>query len=158
MKTNEKVVIAGINKLSLVNGDGCRVVVFLQGCAHHCKGCQNPDTWDFGAGQSWEVRNLAAYLNSLFERHPLDGLTLSGGDPMYQEEACLELLRLMPENLNVWMYTGFRYEEIKERPLARRCDVIVDGEYIESMHCEGMPYGSTNQRIIRKENESNAEI
>lgn len=145
-----KIRIAGINKLSLNNGDGCRAVLFLQGCRHYCKNCQNPDTWNFNGGEEWEVGSLAGYIGSVLKYHPLDGLTLSGGDPMYQQDACMELLSLLPDDLNVWLYTGFNYEEIKDRPLVKRCEVIVDGPYIEELKCEGKMYGSSNQRIIRK--------
>lgn len=142
--------IAGIEKLSLVNGDGCRAVVFVQGCRHNCPGCQNPDTWDFHGGYSMEVSELASVLKTLIRQHPLDGLTLSGGDPFYQERACSALMRLLPDELDLWVYTGFRYEEIADTELAMRADVIVDGPYIEALRREGQPYGSSNQRIIRK--------
>jgi anaerobic ribonucleoside-triphosphate reductase activating protein len=82
-------------------------------------------------------------------RRLLDGITLSGGDPFYQQEECLRLLSLLPD-VNVWIYTGFEYEEIQDTELARRADVIVVGPYIEELRCEGRPYGSSNQRIIRK--------
>ncbi len=79
----------------------------------------------------------------------MDGITLSGGDPFYQQEACLELLDMLP-GVNVWIYTGFEYEEIANTELARRADVLVTGRYIEELRCEGKPYGSSNQQIIRK--------
>lgn len=142
--------IEGVQKLSLVNGDGCRLVIFVQGCAHHCKGCQNPQTWPFNGGEVWNTVELAAAIRPWVESHPIDGITLSGGDPMYQDGACMELLELLPDDLNVWLYTGFVYEEIKDRPLVRRADVVVDGEYVEALRCEGQMYGSSNQRIIRK--------
>lgn len=146
-----KIRIAGINKLSLNNGDGCRVVLFLQGCYHKCAGCQNPDTWSFsGGGETWDVGTLAEHIWRILINHPIDGLTLSGGDPVYQGDACMELLDLLPDDLNVWLYTGFVYEEIKDRPLVKRCEVIVDGPYIAELKCEGKMYGSSNQRIIRK--------
>lgn len=141
--------IAGTNPCSLVNGEGIRFVVFLQGCAHHCPGCQNPETWDFGGGHHAEPEMIAKDYR--LHAHLLDGITLSGGDPFYQEEECLELLDLLPEGTNVWVYTGFTYEEIKDSRLARRADVIVDGPYMEDLRTETLPYrGSSNQRIIRR--------
>lgn len=145
-----KIRIAGINKLSMVNGDGARLVIFLQGCAHGCPGCQNQDTWDFDGGEEWDTASLAEYVGDILRKHPLDGITLSGGDPMYQDGACMDLLYRLPEDLNVWLYTGFRYEDIADILLVRRSDVVVDGEYIEALRCEGKMYGSSNQRIIRK--------
>lgn len=145
-----KIRIAGINKLSMVNGDGARLVIFLQGCAHGCPGCQNPDTWDFDGGEKWDTASLAEYVKDILRKHPLDGITLSGGDPIYQEHACMDLLDRLPEDLNVWLYTGFQYEDITDILMVRRADVVVDGEYIEALRCEGQMYGSSNQRVIRK--------
>ena len=136
--------IAGILPCSFVNGDGVRFVVFTQGCRHRCRGCQNPGTWDFGGGEEISVEELARQIKS--KKH-IDGITLSGGDPFYQQDECVKLLKLLP-GVNVWAYTGFRYEEIAETDLAKMCDVIVDGEYIEELKCTGQMYGSTNQNII----------
>ena len=139
--------IAGTNSCSLVNGEGIRYVVFLQGCAHHCPGCHNPDTWDFGGGQYAEPRLLAEDIR----RHPfIDGITLSGGDPFYQQISCLELLDWLPADTNVWIYTGFEYNEIKDTELAKRADVLVTGPYIRELTCEGHMYGSSNQEIHRR--------
>lgn len=141
--------IAGIMPFSLVNGEGIQYVVFTQGCNHHCRGCQNPETWDFHGGEEMTVEEIAED----FKRRKLrDGITLSGGDPFYQQEECLKLLDLLP-GVNVWIYTGFEYEEIQETELARRADVLVVGPYIEELKCEGKMYGSSNQRIIKRKEE-----
>lgn len=138
--------VAGTLPCSFVNGDGARYVVFVQGCRHGCRGCQNPETWDMNGGCEVAVSEIAAdYL----KRRLLDGITLSGGDPFYQQEACLALLDELP-GVNVWIYTGFEYEEIADTELARRADVLVVGPYIDDLRCEGEMYGSSNQRIIRK--------
>ena len=138
--------IAGILPCSFVNGDGARYVVFTQGCIHHCKGCQNPETWNPIGGTEMTASEIAAD----FRKHRLlDGITLSGGDPFCQQEACVELLKLLPD-VNVWIYTGFEYEEICHTELAKRADVLVVGRFREDLRCEGKMYGSSNQRIIRK--------
>ena len=137
--------VAGTLPCSFVNGDGARYVVFVQGCRHGCRGCQNPETWDFAGGTEIAVNEIAADYRS---RRLLDGITLSGGDPFYQQEARLELLDELP-GVNVWIYTGFEYEEIQDTELARRADVLVVGPYVEELRCEGKPYGSSNQRIVR---------
>ena len=137
--------IAGTLSCSFVNGDGARYVVFTQGCKHGCRGCQNPETWDMNGGMEVPVAEIAEDFR---RRRLLDGITLSGGDPFYQQEECLRLLDELP-GVNVWIYTGFEYEEIKDTELARRADVLVVGPYIEELRCEGKPYGSSNQRIIR---------
>lgn len=138
--------IAGILPCSFVNGDGSRYVVFTQGCFHHCPGCQNPETWDPAGGMEMTAAEIAAD----FRRHRLlDGITLSGGDPFFQKEACVELLKLLP-GVNVWIYTGFEYDEISHTQLAKMADVLVTGRFIEELKCENAMYGSSNQRIIRR--------
>lgn len=140
--------IAGTLSYSVVNGDGVRFVVFVQGCAHHCRGCHNPDTWDFAGGEIWTPAEMAEEI----KRHPyIDGVTLSGGDPFYQEAACLELMEHLPEGTDLWVYTGFEYDEIKDRELAKRANVLVTGPYIEELRCVGQMYGSSNQEIHRRD-------
>lgn len=143
-----KIKIAGTLPVSFINGTGARYVVFTQGCAHHCYNCHNPETWDFDGGMEISVEEIACDI----KRHSLiDGITLSGGDPFYQQEECLALLELLPENLNVWIYTGFEYDEIKDTKLAKRADVLVTGRYIDALRCDGQMFGSSNQEIhVRK--------
>ena len=138
--------VAGILPLSFINGDGSRYVVFTQGCPHHCKGCHNPATWDFKGGTEITPEEIAADFR---KRRLLDGITLSGGDPFCQQEACMELLDLLP-GVNVWIYTGYEYEDICDTPLAKRADVLVVGKFVEELRCEGKMYGSSNQRIIKE--------
>lgn len=138
--------ISGTLPCSFINGEGARYVVFTQGCVHHCPGCQNPETWDFTGGTEVSPADIAA---DFLSRRLLDGITLSGGDPFCQQEACLELLDLLP-GVNVWVYTGYELEDIQGTPLAQRADVLVVGPFIEALRCEGKMYGSSNQRIVRK--------
>lgn len=140
--------IAGTLPCSVVNGTGVRFVVFVQGCAHHCPGCHNPGTWDFNGGDYITPEAMAEIIKS---KPYIDGVTLSGGDPFYQEAACLELMEHLPEGTNLWVYTGFEYDEINDRQLAKRADVLVTGPYIEELRCVGQMYGSSNQEIHRKE-------
>ena len=138
--------IAGTLPCSLVNGEGIRYVVFVQGCGHHCPGCHNPETWDFDGGVEIDPKWIAADYKT---RKHLDGITLSGGDPFYQQEACVELLKLLP-GVNVWIYTGFEYNIVCDTELAGMADVLVTGPYVEELRCEGRMYGSSNQEIHRK--------
>jgi anaerobic ribonucleoside-triphosphate reductase activating protein len=139
--------IAGVLTCSLVNGPGIRYVIFTQGCKHRCKGCQNPDTWDPNGGFEVDMESLVADI--LARKKHLDGITLSGGDPFYQQEECVKLLKMLPD-MNVWIYTGFYYEDICDTELAKMADAIVDGPFIESMKCEGYLFGSSNQRIVQQ--------
>lgn len=138
--------IAGTTSHSFVNGEGIRYTVFVQGCPHHCLGCHNPDTWDFEAGREVATRDIADDYKS---RRFLDGITLSGGEPFVQQKECVELLKQLP-GVNVWIYTGYEYEDIKDTELAKMADVLVVGRFEAAQRCEGQYYGSSNQRIIRR--------
>lgn len=140
--------IFGTLPSSLVNGDGIRYVIFLQGCKHFCEGCHNPESWDFNSGKEVSVDILAKDI--LKRINYIDGVTLTGGDPFYQWEECVKLLTILPTTLNFWLYTGFEYTQIKNTTLAKMVDVIVDGRYIKDLHISGEMYGSSNQKIIRK--------
>ena len=146
--------IAGVNTCSLVNGDGVRYVIFVQGCKHHCKGCQNQWSWDMDGGTDIPVEMIAEDVR---KHRMIDGITLSGGDPFYQQDECVKLLKLLPD-YNVWIYTGFAYEEIADTELAKMSDVIVDGPFIEELRCDGKMYGSSNQRIIRLDKHDGGKI
>lgn len=137
--------IAGTLSCSLVNGYGVRYVIFCQGCSHNCVGCQNPETWDLNGGNKITVEELAEDIKK--HKH-IDGVTLSGGDPFFQQEECVSLLNLLPEHLDVWIYTGFKYDEIKDTQLAQMADYIVVGKFEQDKTVDGKMYGSSNQRII----------
>lgn len=111
--------IAGTLSCSLVNGYGVRYVIFCQGCSHNCVGCQNPETWDFNGGKEITPEELVEDIKN--HKH-IDGVTLSGGDPFFQQDECVSLLKLLPKNLNIWIYTGFNYEEIKDTELAQMAE------------------------------------
>ena len=135
-------------KCSFNNGHGARYVIFVQGCAHHCKGCQNPDTWDFNGGVEMDVEEISRdYIAECNKKHGLlDGITLSGGDPFYQQSECLKLMQLLPLD-NFWIYTGFEWNEIRDTELAKAADAVVTGPFIEELKCEGKCYGSLNQEV-----------
>ena len=114
--------IAGTVRHSSVDGPGVRYVVFFQGCPHHCPGCQNPETWDPEGGEETTAEELAEEMRAT---RYLDGITLSGGDPLLQPSALMVLADAAHEKgLSVWCYTGWTFEallqERRERPLWRR--------------------------------------
>ena len=140
--------IAGIQKDSISNGIGIRDVVFFQGCSHRCKGCQNPQTWDYNGGTH---RWAASVLNELADS-PND-ITISGGEPLDQFEPLICFLMLIRERTNkrVWLYTGNTVDVSKRtyQLLAEYVDVIVDGKYVEELRDTSLMFkGSSNQRII----------
>ena len=140
---------------SIVDGPGLRAVLWTQGCKHHCKGCQNPQTWSFDGGGLIPVKAVLDEIDKL-EYHT--GLTLSGGDPMYQVKPCLEIVKhARKKSLNIWVYTGFTWEELiklsKKEPIyldfLKEIDVLVDGRFIlEERDLSLLFRGSKNQRLI----------
>lgn len=145
--------VAGILGASFVNGEGCRYVVFTQGCPHHCEGCQNPDTHSTNEGWTLPVEIIANDYEC--RRKVLDGLTLSGGEPFMQQGALIELIKMIkPES--VWCYTGFTFEQVENTDLIKYIDVLVDGRFEFDKKVEGKMYGSSNQRIIDVKKSLNA--
>ena len=155
-QTNEYIRLAAdLQTDSIVDGPGLRAVLWTQGCGHHCKGCQNPQTWDFEGGGLVPIDMVLEAIDEL-EYHT--GLTFSGGDPMYQPEACNIIAEhAKGKGLNIWLYTGFKYEQLikmsKTKPiykeLLEKIDVLVDGRYVEKERDLSLLFrGSRNQRLI----------
>lgn len=146
--------IAGISPSSTVDGSGVRIVVYFQGCNHNCEGCHNPETWDFQSGVPYKVEELVSELEDMFKVgcYPHRRITLSGGDPIYQSGELSILLReLKDRGWDIWVYTGFLYEEIKKnyKSVLSFIDVLVDGPYKKELSTLEVPFiGSVNQRII----------
>lgn len=144
-----------ITSCDVNNGEGFRVTLWLAGCTHHCKGCQNPETWDFQGGRPFTDADRDYLLNEL--NHPyIQGLTLSGGDPLDSFDDLLPLVRQVKAQLpdkDIWLYTGYTYEQICASPLKGilpYVDVIVDGPYVEALRDVTLAFrGSSNQRLLR---------
>ena len=146
-----KIKVAGIVQDSIVDGKGLRFVVFTQGCPHQCPGCHNPETHDIRGGTLMDVEEIIAQMYA----NPLcDGLTLSGGEPFFQQFACAEIAKAAKaRGMNVWCYTGYTLNELSSIPAAddllAYVDVLVDGRFIQSKRSLDLDYrGSTNQRVI----------
>ena len=134
-----------------VDGPGFRTSIYCAGCAHECKGCHNPQSWDFNGGEEMTTEEIM----KIIEADPYADVTFSGGDPMYQAEGFIELARAIRERTNktIWCYTGFTYEALlkmpKQKELLGLIDVLVDGPYVESLRDPDLLFrGSSNQRII----------
>lgn len=140
---------------SVVDGEGIRTVIWTQGCSHNCKGCHNPETHDFNGGTLVEIEDIKKELKNLKIQ---DGITLSGGDPFMQPDACLEIAKFAKKiGLNVWTYTGFTFDQLKTLgrtksviiELLKNIDVLIDGKFVLEEKTYEAPYrGSKNQRII----------
>lgn len=139
--------LAGVIPCSFVDGPGCRYVIFTQGCKHKCKDCQNPQTWNMDGGTDYTIDTI---LKDLKSESPIDKVTISGGDPFYQELDLIKLCKkLKADNYNVWVYTGFTWDEIKESEALRYIDVVVDSPFLPECKTLELPFrGSSNQRII----------
>ena len=158
------------------NGDGLRVVLWLSGCSHHCKGCQNPQTWDENSGILFDDEAKKELFNEL-KKDYISGITFSGGDPLNISnlDDVLDLINNISvkyPNKTIWIYSGYTWEEcqpfkedgflkpmefapklqnlLKKRfAIISKCNVFVDGEYIEELKDITLPWrGSSNQRVI----------
>ena len=140
---------------SVVDGEGIRAVIWTQGCPHNCLGCHNPGTHDFKGGYLEDIETLKKEIDSLEGQ---DGITFSGGDPLMQIDACLELAKYSKKRgLNVWCYTGFTFEQLLIMSetnnalveLLNNIDVLVDGKFDLAKKSFEAPFrGSTNQRVL----------
>lgn len=158
--------IAGIERESIVDGEGWRYVIFFQGCKHNCKGCHNPETHEFNAGIEVTEEFILMDLKICNSAGLMD-ITLSGGDPFFQAKNIKNLCAKLKESgYNIWAYTGFEFEEFLKFINKEKCnkevnqdmiellnyiDVVVDGPFVESKRTISSEYryrGSTNQRLI----------
>ncbi len=140
---------------SVVDGFGVRTVIWTQGCSHNCPFCHNPETHDFEGGA---LIDLEEVFNDLDHLKGQDGITLSGGDPLFQIDPVLEIVKYAKKiGLNVWCYTGFTYEQVKELgkknkkylEFLKYIDVLVDGKFVNELKDLNLLFrGSSNQRLI----------
>ncbi len=152
-----------IKKYDIANGEGVRVSLFVSGCSHHCKGCFNEETWDFGFGKPFTEDTAAEILEALAPDY-ISGLSLLGGEPFEKQNqrGLLQLLKSVKASYpkkNIWCYTGYTFDRDLLQESRARCestdemlsyiDVLVDGEFVEELKDISLPFrGSSNQRII----------
>jgi len=149
-----KINIFGTDKESIVDGEGIRYAIFAQGCAHGCDGCHNPESHSFEEKNAVELEEL---MEDIKKRSYLDGVTFSGGDPMFQAEAFNELAKRIKSetNLSIWCYTGYTFDQVKNKPqrefveLLANIDVLIDGKFeLANKNLSLLFRGSSNQRLI----------
>ena len=142
-----------ITKDDMLNGDGLRVVLWVSGCSHHCKGCQNPMTWNPDDGLFFDEAAKMELFTELSKDY-ISGVTFSGGDPLYllNVATITELAEEIKEkfqNKTIWIYTGYLWEQVRGLQVILFADVLVDGEYVEALRDTQLPWrGSSNQRVI----------
>lgn len=141
--------IAGLVPESFVDGDGIRFAVFMQGCLRNCAGCHNPETHALDGGRLIETNDI---ITAIKKNPLLDGITLTGGEPLLQVEAANELACAVKNlGLNVWCYTGYTFDELptEAETLLENIDVLIDGAFVEHLRDLELQFrGSSNQRII----------
>lgn len=145
------------------NGDGFRVVLWVSGCEHHCKNCQNPQTWDFNSGIEFTKDALYEIENEI-KKDYISGLTISGGDPLNKNNikqilSIIAYIKSRYSNKTIWIYTGYTYEELINmhnsdiNTILKNINILVDGRYIEELKDINYPWaGSKNQRVIDVQN------
>ena len=158
---------AQIRELDISNGEGVGVALFVQGCHFHCYNCFNPDTWDFNDGKEW-TQDTEDKLIELANKPYIKRLSILGGEPLADEnlDGVLHLanrFRLSFPNKSIWLYSGYTWSEIfndgvyltkdcdgwKRREIVKKCDVLVDGKYIDAQrNVQAKWRGSSNQRVI----------
>jgi anaerobic ribonucleoside-triphosphate reductase activating protein len=155
------------------NGDGLRVTIFVSGCNHYCKNCQNPQTWDCNSGIEFDLAAKEEIFEQLNKEY-INGITFTGGDPLYDGnlEDVLDLIYEIKNKFSdktIWLYTGYTWEEImysrmphpphytsedflhwnQRKEVVSKIDILVDGEYKDNEKDIKLPYrGSSNQRLI----------
>ena len=144
--------LAGIVGDSIVDGPGIRTTVFAQGCPHHCPGCHNPETWEFGCGTQVPAE---AVLETVRANPLCRGVTFSGGEPFAQAAEFAALGRLLKENgYEVASYSGYTFEQLlsgtpEQRALLDTIDVLIDGPFVQAEKSLELNFrGSRNQRIL----------
>lgn len=142
-----------ITKDDMLNGDGLRVVLWVAGCTHCCKECQNPITWDPDGGLPFDDEAKAEIFEQL-DKSYISGITFSGGDPLHAANR-LDVRNLMIEikekypDKTIWLYTGDVWENILHYPMMKYIDVVVDGEFMIDLKDNKLLWkGSSNQRVV----------
>ena len=142
-----------ITKDDMLNGEGLRVVLWVSGCEHACKGCHNPITWNVEDGLIFDEEAKQELFDELSKNY-VSGITFSGGDPLHVKnrkdinDLMIEIKEKFP-NKTIWLYTGYEWEDICDLPLLSKVDVVVDGKFVETLKSETKHWGgSTNQRVI----------
>lgn len=142
-----------ITKDDMLNGEGLRTVLWVAGCNHNCKECHNPVTWDIRGGIPFDEAAKEELFQAI-DKPYISGLTLSGGDPLHPDnrEGISQLIGEFCDrfpNKSIWLYTGYQWSAISHLSCIKKVDVVVDGEFILSLHDPELPWvGSSNQRVI----------
>ena len=142
-----------IKECDIANGEGVRVSLWVAGCEHYCPGCHNPQTWNGSNGYHF-CNFTMTYLLNILENENIAGITFTGGDPLYPKNRedvykISENIKQTFPNKTQWLWTGYKWEDIKHLPLIKNLDVLIDGKYEENKRDITLKWrGSINQRVI----------
>ena len=166
---------AQIRSMDISNGEGIGVSLFVQGCDFHCKNCFNSETWEFSKGQEWNDKTKNQFLK-LIETPFIQRVSILGGEPLHPKNVqnvlkIVDEIRVSYPTKNIWLYTGYTWEEIwikdniktgdkvkdmreksiknLRRQVVRMCNVLIDGRYVDELRDISLHWrGSSNQRVI----------
>ena len=153
--------------MDINNGPGICATLYVQGCSHHCKGCFNPETWDFNGGQLWNRRTELQFIE-VCKKPNVKNICILGGEPLDQGKDMYDLLMRIKDEVGkpIWLWTGYTWEEIIRdknmitqqnlnpkkmimESIITTCDIVIDGQFVEDLYDESLKYrGSSNQRVI----------
>lgn len=142
-----------ITKDDMLNGDGLRTVLWVAGCSHGCKNCQNPITWDICGGIPFDEAAKEELFAEL-EKDYISGITFSGGDPLHVKNrdevgALIREIHKKFPGKTIWVYTGYLWDEVRDLPYMKYVDVLVDGKFVEALKDTTLHWkGSSNQKVI----------
>lgn len=144
---------SAIKPVDIANGIGVRVSLFVSGCPHHCKGCFNAETWDYDHGEPF-TDNTISEIIALMRPSWIRGLSLLGGEPLAPHniadvQKLVSAVKAVYPDKDIWCYTGYTWEAIKDLSIMPLIDILVDGPFIEAEKDITLRFrGSRNQRII----------
>lgn len=149
---------AKIKHFDIANGEGVRTSLFVSGCQFHCEDCFNSETWDYNYGNLYTKETENHILSTLQDSY-IDGLSILGGDPLWQDEdGIAQLIKLVEQvksiGKTVWIWSGFTWEQLpslsaSKQNLIKLCDVMIDGLYNKTLRDLRLKWrGSSNQRVI----------
>lgn len=140
---------ASIRDMDISNGNGIGVALFTQGCHFHCKNCFNKSTWDFEGGKEFTKETCDKFMK-LVNRPFIKRVSILGGEPLAKEnvdDVCNVLKQI--KDKQIWVYTGYTFETVKNYDIMKYIDYLVDGQYVDELRDLRLKFrGSSNQRIV----------
>lgn len=142
-----------IRKMDISNGPGVRVSIFMQGCTFNCEGCFNSETHDFQGGKEFNEETINRVLE-LASKDYIVGLSILGGEPLHPKniDGTTKLAKMFKQkypNKNIWVWTGFLFDDLKDKEVFKYIDVLVDGKFDIKLSNPTLKWkGSSNQRVI----------